>query len=69
MLKEKQLWEERISQPFSNVVPGCFVFAGACFSDNQTPAPHHHPKFLIDEAALADGANMFLAIAEDLVLE
>lgn len=54
---------------FSNVVPGCFVFVGACSPDNQTPAPHHHPKFLIDEAALADGANMFLAIAEDLVLE
>nr|WP_318540422.1 amidohydrolase [Terribacillus saccharophilus] len=54
---------------FSNVVPGCFVFVGACAPDNQTPAPHHHPKFLIDEAALADGANMFLAIAEDLVLE
>ncbi|MFS0562124.1 amidohydrolase [Terribacillus sp. 179-K 1B1 HS] len=54
---------------FSNVVPGCFVFVGACSPDNQSPAPHHHPKFLIDEAALADGANMFLAIAEDLVLE
>ncbi|MFP7494348.1 amidohydrolase [Terribacillus saccharophilus] len=54
---------------FSNAVPGCFVFVGACSLDNETPAPHHHPKFLIDEAALADGANMFLAIAEDLVLK
>ncbi|PAF21067.1 N-acyl-L-amino acid amidohydrolase [Terribacillus saccharophilus] len=54
---------------FSNVIPGCFVFVGACSPENQTPAPHHHPKFLIDEAALADGANMFLAIAEDMVLE
>jgi amidohydrolase len=54
---------------FSNIVPGCFVFVGACSPDNPSPAPHHHPKFMIDEDALVDGANMFLSIAEDLVLE
>ncbi|MFP7494349.1 amidohydrolase [Terribacillus saccharophilus] len=52
---------------FANSVPGCFVFVGAKEKDDPSPAPHHHPKFRIEEDAMEDGVKYFLGIAEELV--
>lgn len=43
---------------------GCFFFLGAQ-GDERTSAPHHSPRFAIDEAALRTGVRMLAAIALD----
>lgn len=42
-------------------VPGCFMFVGAGNVDKGIIYPHHHPKFNIDEDALAVSVKIFVA--------
>jgi amidohydrolase len=44
--------------------PGCFFFVGARLDPN-VDAPHHSPRFVIDEAALETGVRMMVALAHD----
>ena len=44
--------------------PGCFFFVGTQ-SGEQTSFPHHNARFAIDEAALATGVKMYVALAMD----
>lgn len=44
--------------------PGCFFFVGAGREDG-TSAPHHHPRFDIDERAMLTAAKLLVAVAED----
>ncbi|MBD2846198.1 amidohydrolase [Paenibacillus sp. IB182496] len=48
-------------------VPGCFMFVGA--GNEQTGAiyAHHHPRFDLDERAMAVAARLLIAMAEDRV--
>lgn len=41
---------------FLRAVPGCFFFVGAANAERGITAPHHSPRFDIDEAALPIGA-------------
>ena len=44
--------------------PGCFFFLGAQL-DAQVDAPHHSPRFVIDERAFGHGVRMMVALAQD----
>ncbi len=44
--------------------PGCFFFLGAQL-DPQVDAPHHSPRFAIDERAFEHGVRMMVALAQD----
>jgi amidohydrolase len=44
--------------------PGCFFFLGAQL-DPQVDAPHHSPRFVIDERAFEHGVRMMVALAQD----
>ncbi|WP_342773813.1 amidohydrolase [Cohnella pontilimi] len=44
--------------------PGCFFMVGAG-RDDGTSAPHHHPKFDIDEQAMLVAARMLIGVADD----
>ena len=44
--------------------PGCFFFLGAQV-DPQVDAPHHSPRFAIDERAFEHGVRMMVALATD----
>lgn len=76
----KYLGQERIQeyQPtlagedfafYSVQVPSTFVFVGTKNSALETDYPHHHPKFKLDEASLADGVALFLAIIKEVAWE
>ena len=41
--------------------PGCYAFIGAGGED--APIPHHHPRFRIDERALATGVRLHVHVA------
>ena len=43
-------------------VPGCYFFVGARNEAIGATYPHHHPKFNIDEAALAIGARAMVGV-------
>ena len=43
-------------------VPGCFFFVGSANSEKGLDAPHHHPKFDIEEGAL-EAATAFMSAA------
>jgi len=43
--------------------PGCFFFIGAGNVEEGIDAPHHHPRFTVDERALAIGVRAFVATA------
>ncbi|MBW5444694.1 amidohydrolase [Cohnella sp. CFH 77786] len=45
-------------------IPGCFVFVGAGREDGAS-APHHHPRFDIDERAMLLAARLLVAVADD----
>ena len=45
---------------FANEAPGCFIFLGAGNEDKGIIYPHHHPRFTIDEDALANGVKLFV---------
>jgi amidohydrolase len=44
-------------------VPGAFAFIGAGNVASGITAPHHSPRFDIDEAALPIGAELLASIA------
>ncbi len=48
---------------FSNRVPSTFVFVGVGNKEKGTDYPHHHPKFNIDEDALAIGVEIHVRSA------
>jgi len=48
-------------------IPGCFIFVGSANSDKGLDAPHHHPRFDIDEEALPKGAALMAAAAADFL--
>ncbi|MBI0580889.1 amidohydrolase [Neobacillus cucumis] len=45
---------------FQKVVPGSYVSIGAGNAEKGIIYPHHHPKFTIDEQALADGTKLLV---------
>ncbi|MBN1965478.1 MAG: amidohydrolase [Anaerolineae bacterium] len=53
---------------FLNHVPGCFFFVGSANSARGLDAPHHHPRFDFDEAALSLGAALLAAAVADYVI-
>jgi amidohydrolase len=44
-------------------VPGCYAFIGAGGEEAGATWPHHHPRFRIDERALATGVRMHVGVA------
>ena len=48
-------------------VPGCFVFVGSANEEKGLDAPHHHPKFDIDERALESAVALVASAAADLL--
>jgi amidohydrolase len=44
-------------------VPGCFIFVGSANPEKGLDAPHHHPRFDIDERALVYGAALLASAA------
>ena len=48
-------------------VPGCFFFVGSANPQRGFDAPHHHPRFDIDEQALTRGAALMAAAAADFL--
>jgi amidohydrolase len=48
-------------------IPGCFIFIGSANSEKGLDAPHHHPRFDIDEEALPRGAALLAAAAAEFL--
>lgn len=48
-------------------VPGCFMFVGAGNEETGAVYAHHHPKFDIDERAMAKAAVLLIGLAEHYV--
>ena len=48
---------------FSKEIPSTFYFVGVGNKDKGTDYPHHHPKFDMDEDALATGVEMHVRSA------
>ena len=48
---------------YGRVVPSAFAFLGTGSGDKKTDAPHHSPKFDVDESVLFEGAAMYAAFA------
>jgi amidohydrolase len=48
-------------------VPGCFFFVGSANAEKGLNAPHHHPRFDVDEAALPKAAALMAAAAADFL--
>jgi metal-dependent amidase/aminoacylase/carboxypeptidase family protein len=46
-------------------VPGCFMFVGAGNPEASITAPHHHPRFDIDERAILYSAKLLSRLALD----
>lgn len=49
-------------------IPGCFFFLGAGNTSRGCDAPHHSPRFNIDEDALLLGTEILLRLAEQFVV-
>jgi amidohydrolase len=49
---------------FLNAVPGCYFFLGSAQAERGLTFPHHHPRFDIDETALALGMELFIRCVE-----
>ena len=41
-------------------VPGCYFHVGSANAEKGLNAPHHHPKFDVDEQAMALGAAVMV---------
>ncbi|WP_409341101.1 M20 family metallopeptidase [Paenibacillus sp. MBLB4367] len=50
-------------------VPGCFVFVGAGNKEAGIDAPHHHPRFDIDESSMIYAARLLIGLALDYMNE
>lgn len=48
-------------------IPGCYFFVGSADPENGLDAPHHHPKFDINEKALVSSAAWMTAAALNLL--
>ena len=48
-------------------VPGCYFFIGSANPEKGFNAPHHHPKFDVDETALERAVALVTATAYDLM--
>lgn len=48
--------------------PGTFILIGAGNVDEGITAPHHHPRFTVDERALDHGMELYVAAARRLTL-
>jgi amidohydrolase len=46
-------------------VPGCFMFVGAGNTEQEITAPHHHPRFDIDEEAMRNAALLLIGMTLD----
>jgi amidohydrolase len=53
---------------FLEQVPGCFVFIGSANQEKGFDAPHHHPRFDIDEDVLPKAAALLAGSAVDLLM-
>jgi len=49
---------------YLNQVPGAFCFLGAGNTEKNCDAPHHNPKFNIDEDAMLYGVELLVRLAE-----
>jgi amidohydrolase len=45
---------------YQQVTPGSFFLMGAGNKEKGITAPHHHPRFTIDEDSLENGVKMFV---------
>ncbi len=54
---------------YQQVTPGTFVFVGAGNEAKGITAPHHHPRFTVDEDALENGVKMHVNTAFRLLDE
>ena len=52
---------------FLNRVPGCFILIGSANKAKKLDAPHHHPRFDIDEDVLPKAAALMAGAAVDLL--
>lgn len=52
---------------FLRVIPGAYAFIGAQNPDKGAIYPHHHPKFNIDEDAMAIGAELMYRVTQRLL--
>jgi amidohydrolase len=52
---------------FLQRVPGCFVFIGSANHEKNLDAPHHHPRFDIDEDVLPKAVALMAGAAVDLL--
>jgi metal-dependent amidase/aminoacylase/carboxypeptidase family protein len=48
-------------------IPGCYIFVGSANHAKGLDAPHHSPKFDIDESILPIGAGLMVAAALDIL--
>lgn len=53
---------------FLQRVPGCFIFIGSSDPSRGLDAPHHHPKFDIDEQVMPRAAALVAGAAVDLAV-
>jgi amidohydrolase len=52
---------------FQALAPGCFVMLGAANAERGITYDHHHPRFDIDESALAMGTRLLAGAAVELL--
>jgi amidohydrolase len=52
---------------FLEKVPGCFIFVGSANHELGLDAPHHHPRFDVDENALSRGAALMAAVTMEIL--
>jgi len=52
---------------YMGVIPGCFFFIGSANAEKGLDAPHHHPRFDVDEEALPVAAALMSAAAVRLL--
>lgn len=52
---------------FQKRAPGCFFFIGAGNESKGITAPHHHPRFTVDEDALAIGVKAFVSATRGIL--
>ncbi|GGA21698.1 M20 metallopeptidase family protein [Paenibacillus physcomitrellae] len=50
-------------------VPGCFILVGAGNPEKGAEYPHHHPKFDLDEEAMAHAAAILISLTENYMDE
>jgi amidohydrolase len=48
-------------------IPGCFFFIGSASHEKNLDAPHHHPKFDIDERSLPKAAGLLASATADFL--